>query len=286
MISIPFSGTKKNSYKRIKEIVTANNYSAVYEPFGGSGVLSVNLFNDGLVNKAVVNDYDNFFDHYETYLDYKDLVVKECYERGLRKTRHDKDGYYYFDNNGNKIRQTQMSLDKAGRDILQTVIRENVPEEYWRYLALGTNFTWSLIRTHDFVRLCDFNLFTSQLTTDKQRVYLKVINEIDLDSLDWKEFIDKYKNEIEATNSLLILDPPYINTDQRHYKGAFSEADTLNLIETVKRLNTDFIFFNHDLQKVKEWFSDTKFSIEQVGGIDNSFSGYRKDVLVYVHKTP
>ena len=284
MISIPFDGNKKRSYKRVKEIVTNNNYQSVYEPFGGSGVLSVNLFNDGLVSRAVVNDYDHFFDNYETYLDYKDIVVRECRKRGLRKTRHDKDGYYYLDDNGNKVRLSQMTLNKEGRDILQSVIKENVPEKYWKYLALGTNFTWSLIRTHNHVKLSDFTLFASQLTTDKQREYLKVINKIKLDNLDWKDFINKYKNEIEATNSLLIIDPPYINTEQRQYKGSFSEEDTLDLIKTVKELKTDFIFFNHDLEKVKEWFSDTEFSIEQVGGIDNSFSDYRKDVLAFIKR--
>lgn len=85
MISIPFSGTKRYSYKHIKRIVEENGYKTVLEPFGGSGVLSVNLFNDGLVESAIINDYDGFFDDYLEFLDVRDKLIEDCKNAGLNK---------------------------------------------------------------------------------------------------------------------------------------------------------------------------------------------------------
>lgn len=48
MISIPFSGSKRNRYKEVKQIVQDHGYKKVYEAFGGSAVLSVNLFREGI----------------------------------------------------------------------------------------------------------------------------------------------------------------------------------------------------------------------------------------------
>lgn len=281
MISIPFSGSKKNSYKRVKEII-GDQYDLTLEPFGGSGVLSVNLFNDGLVNKAVVNDFDHFFDDYETYLDYKDLIVSECTKRGVKKIKEDKNGYYYLDDNGNKVRVGQMTLGKEWRTILQSVIKENVPEKYWHYLLRGTNFGWGVVLVHDKIHLSDFNLFSRQLETTKQRQYLEILNRINLEHLDWKNFINKYRDEINSNKSILILDPPYIGADQRQYKEQFTEEDTLELINTVKELNCDFIIFNHDIEKVKEWLDGLNYSIGYSGKIGKSANRSRKDVIAYV----
>lgn len=279
MISIPFSGSKKISYKRVKELV-GDKYDTVLEPFGGSGVISVNLFNDGLVEKAVINDYDHFFDNYGTYLDYKDLVVKKCTELGLRKTKEDKNGYYYLDDNGNRIRVNQMTLPKNCRDILQSVIAENVPEEYWHYLARGGNFAWGVVLSHDRIHIKDFTLFAHQLETTNQRNYLKILNQTTLEHLDYRDFINKYKDEISNGNCILIIDPPYINTDQRYYEGQITEEETIELINTLNDLNCDYIFYNHNPNKIQEWFKNTDFKIEEISTINPQ----RKDLMIYVNK--
>ena len=144
MISIPFSGNKRYSYKYLKEIVKDNGYEYVYEPFGGSSVLSVNLYRDGLVKKAVSNDYDRFFDLYPEYLDLKDEVVKEGYAHGLKRTSRDsKRGSYIFNDDSTKTLIKSTVLNPKDKEILRNIISEKVPRKYWKYFALGDNFMHS-----------------------------------------------------------------------------------------------------------------------------------------------
>ena len=170
MISIPFSGSKRYSYKNVKEIAEQNNYTAVYEPFGGSCVLSVNLYNDKLVERAVANDYDRFFDLYPEYLNLKDKVVEEGYKRGLRRTTSNGLLTKRIDLNNNFEIIKSPVLNSKDRKILQDIISEYVPEKYWRYFSLGSNFMYSAVSSHEIIKLNDFALFNRYLKTDKQRI--------------------------------------------------------------------------------------------------------------------
>lgn len=142
MISIPFSGNKRYSYKNVKQIVQEHGYDKVFEPFGGSCVLSVNLFNDGLVQKAVVNDFDHFFDLYPEYLDLKDKVVAEGYKRGLCKILNRKNEYLKIYPDGHEEKVERLALDEKDRAILQDIIKEYVPENMLKYFFLGSNFVF------------------------------------------------------------------------------------------------------------------------------------------------
>ena len=280
MISIPFSGSKKHSYKRVKKIAESENYNSVYEPFGGSGVLSVNLYKDELVNRAVINDYDNFFDNYEKYLDYKDIVVDKGYKAGLKCVYHNHArGAYIHNESGDLVNVDRRSLDEKEREILQNIISENVPEEYWSYLALGNNFTHSYVMTHDEIKLSHFTMFASYLDTDKQREYLRVLNEMTVEHLDYKDFLEKYKDSFDS-ESLIIIDPPYPNTPQEQYKGTFDEQEARALIEYMNKLPCDYIYFHSDLEEIEKWFSDTDYSIQSI----TPHNWKRKDYLIFVKR--
>ena len=283
MISIPFSGSKRYSYKNVKAIVEQGDYDVVYEPFGGSCVLSVNLLNDGLVKRAIINDYDHFFDNYETYLDLKDKVVEEGYKAGFKGTSHDgKRGNYYFNKDGSITPIKSEILQGEDRKKLQEIISENVPKEYWRYFATGSNFTYSAVSTHPIIRLSDFCKFSRRLETQTQRKYLSLLNQCEIENLDWKDF---FKKNHPDKNSIVILDPPYVDTAQEQYKGQFTEEDTIELINTVKAFGCDFIFFNHDMDKVKEWLGDLDYTTDYTGNISTSANRKRKDVMAYVKNT-
>lgn len=285
MISIPFVGNKKYSYKDVKSIVEENQYTTVYEPFGGSCVLSVNLYNDGLVSRVVVNDYDHFFDDYETYLDLKDIVVEEGYKAGLKRTSSDsKRGVYEYNEDGTitKIKSKILKPEKA--KILQGIISKNVPERYWKYLVLGNNFCHSGFSLKKTQKLSYFKIFGSYLKTDKQRHYLEVLEECEMNNLDYKDFLNKYGDEID-NNSLLIVDPPYTGTWQLQYKYEFSEKETEELINQLQKLPCDYIFFNRDLEKINEWFKDINCQIKRTGTKSTSSVHNKEEYLIYVHKT-
>ncbi len=283
MISIPFPGSKRYSYKQVKEIVQAGDYEEVFEPFGGSCVLSVNLYNDQLVKRAVVNDYDRFFDLYPEYLDLKDKVVQEGLKRGLRRTTYNKKyGVIQFELDGTRTPAKSDILSDEHKQILQDIISEYVPEKYWRYFAYGSNFTFSARSCSDNLKLQDFIKFDRYLASDKQRNYLKVLEQVQLEHLDWLDFLNKHEESIRNSKSLLILDPPYIGTYQKQYKGQFTEEETIQLINKAVELNCDFIFFNHNQEQVEEWLKGLNYTIQFTGNLRSTANRNRKDVMAYV----
>lgn len=287
MISIPFSGNKRYSYKTVKEIVKSGGYERVYEPFGGSCVLSVNLVKDGVVEYAVANDYDHFFDMYPEYLDLKDEVVKECYAKGLKRTNSDsKRGIYVYNDDGTIHPIKSTVLNPKDKEILRKIVSDKVPEKYWKYFALGNNFMHSTLgaRRPDKIKINDFSHFNAYLKTDKQRAYLDALNQIELEHLDYRDFIEKHKNEIKSHKSLLILDPPYIATYQEQYEEQFTIEDTLELIEIVKGLGCDFIFFNSSMEFIESVLSGVDCELSEIN-LGSTISGKRrKDSMAYVRR--
>lgn len=283
MISIPFPGSKKYSYKRVKQIVEAGDYTNTFELFGGSGVLSVNLFNDHVVDRAVLNDYDGLFDIYGEFLDWKDWIVENCEAHGFRRLiQGGKQKPYYYDADGRRIYVDSFKLNEEQIQFLQSLISQ-VPKKFWRLLTYGCNFNFPSVSSHPTINLSDFTYFQSYVYTDKQRNYLEVVKNMERAQLDYKDFLDTYQNEFNE-HTLLIVDPPYCDTYQKHYQGQFTENQTLELLHHLKDTGRDFIFFNHDVEKVKLWFRMTDLdykTIEQTGNANTTANRHRKDVLVY-----
>lgn len=285
MISIPFSGSKRYSYKHVKKIVQEGEYESVFEPFGGSCVLSVNLFYDGLVKRAVANDYDHFFDDYLYVLDLKDKVVELGYKAGLRRTVRNHNGTFRINPDGSREKVSTEFMPPEECEILQNIVKENVPEKYYKKLCLGANFIFSARTSDPKVYLKDFKKFASYLKTDKQRAFYDELQKIELDHLDYRDFLDKYKDDIKSGKNILILDPPYTGTYQLQYEGAFTDEDTKELIEKVKELNCDFIFFNHDEEKVRDWLDGLDYELQLTGNSASTATRNRKDVMAYVKRS-
>lgn len=287
MISIPFSGNKRYSYKRVKEIVEDGGYTKVFEPFGGSAVLSVNLYNDGIVKEAYINDYDGLFDLYPEYLDIKDWIVEKCYDHGLLRCVHGHDKFNLRDRDNNIVKFTdRRPLNKEHRKYLQSLVA-TVDKKYWPLLATGLNFTYGSVSSRTDFSLKEFSYFASYLKTDKQREYLSVVNKIPRDKLDYKDFLIKHESNIDE-NSILILDPPYTKTNQKQYKEQFDFVKTQEIINKVKDLKCDFIFFNHNKAKVMDWLENegiTDYTIEYTGSANNSANKQRRDVMAYVKRS-
>lgn len=282
MISIPFSGSKRYSYKEVKAIVEAGDYDTVIEPFGGSGVLSVNLYNDGLVDKAIINDYDGIFDIYEEFLDYKDWLNNECFEHGLVNVSHSSKGCFIRDKNKNNICEVKGSTVLQGeqREFLQSCFTK-IPKKFWKLFSYGCNYCHSAVSSHEEIKLCDWSLFSNYVWSDKQRRYLFVVNKCTLESLDYKDFMEKYKSKI-TQKTLLILDPPYHNTAQYQYKEQFNDKRTQELIDLVKTLECDFVFFNAQKENIEKWLEGLDYELVYTGSPIVSANHKRKDIMAYV----
>lgn len=269
MITIPFSGSKKNYISLVSQIVLEGNYETVYEPFGGSGVLSVNLFNNGTVKRAVLNDYDKLFDIYPRYLDAKDKIIEKCTEYGLKRNI--------------KTRNKKLNPDQC--EFVQGLIAQT-DKELWPLLA--NNFVFSA-RAKDGVKLKDFVYYRNELETVNQRKYLKIVNSLERDTLDYKDFLNKYQNEFDE-KSLIIIDPPYLNSAQKHYKNEvfFGLADTIELLKKVKETGCDFIFFNMVERDIKSLLELFGFNIARfvVKPVQQCYGTNRDDVMVYIRQYP
>lgn len=288
MISIPFPGSKRYAYKRVKAIVEENGYRSVYEPFGGSGVLSVNLKNDGLVEKAVLNDYDHLWDLYPDYLDIKDRIVNELQSRGLYRSTHNcKRGYYRFTGLDEREWESVESprLAPEWTEVLQGLVSQ-VDEKYWRLLAIGGNFTHSAVMVKEEIELRDFNLFYSYVRTDKQRDYLEAVKRCDVENLDWSDFMNKLGPGM-TRESLLILDPPYAGSSQSHYKDQFDLEGTVNMLRDCASYGTDIIFFGHSPEIVKSVLNgaDLDGKLSEVGDLTCSITRNRLDTMAYIRRS-
>lgn len=259
MISIPFSGSKRNWVGKVRELVRENGYDTVLEPFGGSCVLSANLYNEGLA-QAYINDYDGLFDVYGEYLDIKDHIVEECLKRGLRPIKHTSKGDFRLERDGTRTPVPSRMLPEGEQKILQEIV-SGVDPKWYRLLSYGANFCWPITTTHTKVRKEDFKLFGSRLETDKQREYLAVIKKMERDSMDWREFL-KARESAYSEKTLIIADPPYPNVKQVQYKGKVDGAGTAEILEALRDSGCPFVFFGYDSKWLTQWFGSNGLKAE------------------------
>ncbi|WP_418471219.1 DNA adenine methylase [Eubacterium callanderi] len=262
MLTIPFSGNKKTRYKEVADIVKRGGYNAVYEPFAGSAVLSVNLYNNKIIEKAVINDYDGLFDIYPEYLDIKEKLVADCLAAGL-------------------VKQKELQPPDK-REVLQGLVSK-IDEKFWHLLA--NNFVFSGRRSTE-IRLQDFRYFMNETGTEEQRAYLKVIDNLVRCSMDYKPFLKMYGRDYLNEKGLMIVDPPYINAHQKSYSNEqyFGLGQTLQLMKALKAQQRDFIIFNMNRCDITELLNLFGFNIQEVRSRYASQCAYsvRDDCMVYV----
>lgn len=228
--SIPFIGSKRNEVKQIYEI--AKDYTKVIEPFGGSCVISANLKANG-IPVCIANDYDRLFDNFDEIIEAKETVVNKLFELGFTKSK-------------------KLLPDHQKKQLRE--ICKDYPPYVLRYLS--ANFMFSGRRTQYLGEdVNHFSYFCNHTDVEREREYLKLIDDIQLDSLDYKDFIDKYVDK----NTLVVLDPPYLNATQKTYHNElyFGVAETIEVIQQIIEHEADFILFNtnkKDIKKLLELF--------------------------------
>lgn len=288
MVSIPFPGTKRYSYKHVKRIYEDNGYEVFMEPFGGSGVLSANLLKDGLCDEIYLNDYDHFFDRYPEALDKKDWIVKKMNERGVFRSSGSFSYAFRYDNaeETEKHDIENHLLPEADKLYLQSLLIE-VGEEWWRMLSFGSCFNHACTPSKKDLKISDFKYFKSRTSTKKAREFMKVMEKIPRDSLDWEDFLNLHADKIDG-KALIVLDPPYFGTLDSMYDEGFTEEDTWRMLRKMKELKADFIFFNNDLEWMLDAMEKCGFEITEsmyTGNRNSSMNRKRKDGMVYVKQS-
>ena len=226
MLKIPYPGNKAAFYKSFFEFFKKRPYDRVYEPFGGSGVLSVNLYIDGLTDDAVINDYDGFFDDYKEYLDIKDYVVREAQKRGVRRMNSDDYGHFRYRNDGTKEYVDGVVLPENEQKILQGIISG-----------------------------VDNKLFMRHLETDVQREFMDVMDNFTIESMDYRDFLSRHKDEFNH-NTLIIADPPYVGKKQAVINDKYNGDDHRILLDQLMATGSDFVIFTKNMNYLRRWARD------------------------------
>lgn len=284
MLHINFSGSKQYSYKPVKEIVKSGGYKTVFEPFGGSAVLSVNLKHEGIIESAYINDFDGLFDDLPQFIEYKEALVKACIKAGIQKRKTGSFPKIEMDGKVYPVRES--GLTGKERKILQFYAAQ-IPDRYYRLFGFDNTFTHSAVGSHDRVKLSDFTYFKTGSGTGAYRKYLKAAQALNRDRLDYRAFLVKHSDKY-GRDSLIIADPPYVSTAQGQYKTQFTEAQTLELIQALDRSGSDYIFFNHGIERVSGWFKRLGIKptiLTETGNSASSANRKRLDVMAYVKKS-
>ena len=96
---------------------------------------------------------------------------------------------------------------------------------------------------------------------------------VQVENRDALKVIDQY----DSPSSFFYLDPPYVDTDQGHYKG-YSEKDFLSLCEKIKNIKGSFLLSCYD-QTLAEKYGWIKYTKEAMGCIAASTKG-KKDTKI------
>lgn len=243
---LAFMGNKRNMLKRIKQVLQdmqgdgyINDETIFLDVFGGSGLISHNIKQWYPKNRVIWNDYDNYQKRLDGISDTEILRAK-IYEVLQNEWYKDK------------------LPDKQKQDILNLIQDFESKGHYIDYINLSTyllfsgNYVYSLesLSKHSF-----YNRIAKEPLHAKG--YLQGVERV---QKDFKDLLDSYSH---IQNKLLILDPPYLQTQAGNYKDCFRLGQFFELIQIVSR---PYIFFGSENSDILESFEYFKAHNKELGG--------------------
>ena len=217
-VFIPFQGSKSKHYSKIKEIMKEYlniDFKIIWDIFGGSGALSI-MFHEFYPNaKIIYNDYDEIIENKqnENMIDksikkfnkYRTEIIKELDENNIKTddkipshiVQYYKDKYKSWINN-----------DWYFRYLFNSSISFN-----GRSGDVKINDSWNKVRKTDI-----------ELKHDIYKDF-KIIH------MNYSDILNKLIKQKPKKKTLLLLDPPYLNTDWTFYK-----TEWFNFWEYIKML--------------------------------------------------
>lgn len=121
---------------------------------------------------------------------------------------------------------------------------------------------------------CKLNGSYGYCKTHNDSVTRKVINGKDHFCEEMKELLEKCNIEndhafkvikrYDTENTFHFLAPPYINTDMGHYGGLFAEADLIELLEILTRLEGKFMLMMFPDKNIKEYAKKNGWTIHKI----------------------
>lgn len=214
-----YPGGKYRIAKRIEEIVLENHCSTLIEPFCGGAGVSLYLLEEGIIERAVLNDADPLiYSFWKTVLDNpKDLIER--------------------------IRTTEISVEEWKK---QKALLNHYKEHSNEEIAFAALF---LNRTNRSGIIFNAGMLGGQKQEGKYKIgcrfdkdkiiekikrISKMKNRIQLFNLDYRQFLKTYPI---TQNELMFVDPPYIQKGAQLYACSMTEEEHYQLSEMLKKLN-------------------------------------------------
>lgn len=235
---LTFMGNKKNMLKHIKRVLQdmqgdgyINDETIFLDVFGGSGLISHNIKQWYPKNRVIWNDYDNYQKRLDGISDTEILRAKI---------------YEVFSINDSKEKATQAQK----QEILDFIKDFEVKGHYVDYDTLSAYLLFSGNYAYSLESLSKFGLYNrvAKGSLCEAKDYLQGVERV---QQDFKDLLDSYSH---IQNKLLILDPPYLQTQVGNYKDCFKLGQFFELIQRVRK---PYIFFgseNSDIVEAFEYF--------------------------------
>ncbi|MGG7049070.1 MULTISPECIES: DNA adenine methylase [unclassified Campylobacter] len=260
---LPFQGQKRNFIKQFNELIrdefSAYKDGIFLDAFGGSGLLSHNIKQIYPNARVIYNDFDNYSQRLANIEATNEILatispICKKYKKGDKISDNDKE----------EIIEIVDSFKKQGY-FIDTITLSS-------YLLFSGRYAHSW----EELKKAPFYSKRGGAVQYEAKGYLQGVEVVQKDAI---ELIKEYKNE----KNVLVLDPPYLQTDMAGYAHYWGLKDFLRLCDLVR---DPFIFFsssNSHILEFLEWgikhgnknFKNYKIKQSKVGKV--SFSAKQKD---------
>lgn len=223
---LPFAGQKRRWLKQLEPIIRSlpsNTNTTFVDVFGGSGLVSRLCKDVHPTARVIYNDYDNYSE----------------------RLRH--------------IKETEQLRQEIVSILAPLKHNSRVPEEYKALVLRAVQAHQDRYHYVDWITLSGWLLFTNKfaysiadleatgLYAHPSRTALsdadaseRYLQGLEIVSVDYRELLSTYK---DASNTILILDPPYLSTECSGYRGSsWSCDDYLDLLTSMPTNN--YLYFS------------------------------------------
>lgn len=262
---LTFMGNKKNMLKHIKQVLQdmqgdgyINDETIFLDVFGGSGLISHNIKQWYPKNRVIWNDYDNYQERLDNISDTEILRAKIYEVFGINDLKE-------------KATQTQK------QECLNFIQDFESKGHYVDYVTLSTYLLFCGTYADSFETLSKHGFYNRvpRYSLNEAKGYLQGVERV---RQDFKALLDSYSH---IQNKLLILDPPYLQTQVGNYKDCFKLGQFFELIQRVTR---PYIFFgseNSDIIESFEYFKAYNKELENYTFNEVYLSMGGKDYILY-----
>ena len=245
---LPFVGQKRYFQKHFIEVLEKNVEGdgegwTIIDVFGGSELLAHTAKRIKPKARVIYNDFDGYTERLKGIPD----------TNRLREILHEVVGHYkkdhkLSDEENEKVREIIKNFD-GYKDL--TCLNN------W-FIFVGRNAD-SLEGFYNFS-------YNKRLTSKNYELADEYLEGLEITHLSYEELMPMFSGKEKC---FLVLNPPYINTNQSHYKKPFGVVDFLKMMSLVKQ---PFILFSSGKTEIIEYLE--YITNEKIGNYQN-FTGYK-----------